>query len=65
MVSHNPGFNKFFFILGGKDLNTEIDEIEVEGKVTTNKLKNAFMKFNKKRQVNRIVVSKFIEGIAA
>ena len=65
LVSHNPGFNKFFFILGGKDLNTEIDEIEVEGKVTTNKLKNAFMKFNKKRQVNRIVVSKFIEGIAA
>ena len=65
LVSHNPGFNKFFFILGGKDLNTEVDEIEVEGKVTTNKLKNAFMKFNKKRQVNRIVVSKFIEGIAA
>jgi len=65
LVSHNPGFNKFFFILGGKDLNTEIDEIEIEGKVTTNKLKNAFMKFNKKRQVNRIVVSKFIEGIAA
>ena len=65
LVSHNPGYNKFFFILGGKELNTEMDEIEVEGKVTTNKLKNAFMKFNKKRQVNRIIVSKFIEGIAA
>ena len=65
LVSNNPGYNKFFFILGGKDLNTELDEIEIEGKVTTNKLKNAFMKFNKKRQVNRVIVSKFIEGIAA
>jgi hypothetical protein len=65
LVSNNPGYNKFFFILGGKELNTELDEIEVQGKVTTNKLKNAFMKYNKKRQVNRIIVSKFIEGIAA
>lgn len=65
MVSNNPGYDKFFFILGGKELNTEMDEIEVQGKVTTNKLKNAFMKYNKKRQVNRIIVSKFIEGIAA
>jgi len=65
LVSNNPGYDKFFFILGGKELNTELDEIEVQGKVTTNKLKNAFMKYNKKRQVNRIIVSKFIEGIAA
>ena len=65
LVSNNPGYDKFFFILGGKELNTEMDEIEVQGKVTTNKLKNAFMKYNKKRQVNRIIVSKFIEGIAA
>ena len=65
LVSNNAGYNKFFFILGGKDLATDNDEIEIEGKVTASKLKTAFMKFNKKRQVNRVIVSKFIEGIAA
>ena len=65
LVSNNPGYNKFFMIIGGKDLITEDDEIEIEGKVTSNKLKTAFMKFNKKRLVNRVLVNKFIEGIAA
>jgi hypothetical protein len=40
-------------------------EIEVDGKLTASKLKNAFMKFNKGKQINRVLVSKFIQGIAA
>jgi hypothetical protein len=49
----------------GEDLKIENEEIEIDGKFTANKLKNAFMKFNKKRQVNRVLVSKFIAGIAS
>lgn len=65
LVSNTLGFNSFFLVSGGNDLKTEEDEIEIEGKVTANKLKNAFMKMNKKKQINRVLVSKFIQGIAA
>jgi hypothetical protein len=65
LVSNTPGFNSFFLVAGGDDLKTEDEEIEIEGKVTANKLKTAFMKMNKKKQINRVLVSKFIQGIAA
>ena len=65
LVSNTPGFNSFFLVSGGDDLKTENEEIEIEGKVTANKLKTAFMKMNKKKQINRVLVSKFIQGIAA
>ena len=65
LVSNRKGFNQFYLIAGGEDLKTTNDEIEIEGKFTANKLKNAFIKMNKKKQVNRILVSKFIQGIAA
>jgi hypothetical protein len=65
LVSSRKGFNSFYLVVGGDDLKTENEEIEIEGKFTANKLKNAFIKMNKKKQVNRILVSKFIQGIAA
>jgi hypothetical protein len=65
LVSNKPGYNSFYLIAGGNELNTNDEEIEVTGKVTAGKLKNAFMKYNKKRAVNRVLVSKFIQGIAA
>lgn len=65
LVSHTPGFNSFFLVSGGDGLKTENEELEVEGKMTANKLKNAFMKLNKKKKINRVLVSKFIQGIAA
>jgi hypothetical protein len=57
-------FDEFYIVAGGDDLKTEKEEIEIEGKVTAGKLKNAFMKFNKKRAVNRVLVGKFIQGIS-
>jgi hypothetical protein len=65
LISHRPGYNSFFLISGGSDLNIDDEELEVVGKVTSGKLKNAFMKMNKKKSVNRVLVSKFIQGIAA
>jgi cobalamin biosynthesis protein CobT len=65
LESENKGYDKFYLTPGGNDLKIENEEFEVNGKVTANKLKNAFMKFNKVRQVNRVMVSKFIQGIAA
>jgi len=65
LVSNTPGFNSFFLVAGGDDLKTESDELEIDGKITSGKLKSAFMKMNKKKQINRVLVSKFIQGIAA
>ena len=66
ITSKLPGYENFFFIHGGEELTTE-DEvgIEVEGKFTAKKLASAFAKYNKKRAVNRVLVSRFIQGIAA
>jgi UDP-2,3-diacylglucosamine pyrophosphatase LpxH len=65
LVSNTPGYNSFFLVAGGDELKTEEDEMEIEGKVTSSKLTKAFMKMNKKKQISRVLVSKFIQGIAA
>ena len=65
LLSHDKKYNSFYLVVGGSELQTENEEIEIDGKVTSSKLKNAFMKFNKKKAVNRVLVSKFIQGIAA
>ena len=61
-----PGYKSFFLIPGGKDLVTEQETIEVDTtqKITGAKLTNAFRKFNESRQLNRVLVNQFIEGIA-
>jgi hypothetical protein len=63
--ANKEGYSGFYLIPGGKDLMTEDDELVVEGKVTAGKLKTAFMKMNEKKQTNRVLVSRFIDGIAA
>jgi hypothetical protein len=66
LITKPKGYSQFYLVAGGSELKTENDEIEdIEGKVTASKLKNAFMKFNKKKAVNRVLVSQFIQGIAA
>jgi hypothetical protein len=62
LESKNPGYESFF-ILPGDALNVEDDEFETEAK-TTAALTKAFGKYNKSRQVNRVLVSKFIGMIA-
>ena len=58
------GYANFFLIPGGDDLKVSEDTLNVNGKVTSGKLANAFMKMNKSRKINRVLVSKFIGGIA-
>jgi len=66
LASKVPGYENFFFISGGEELTTDDEDgIEVEGKFSARKLASAFAKYNKKRAVNRVLVSRFIQGIAA
>jgi len=62
--SKNKGYNKFFLIPGGSDLDIEDDELSVDGAVTAAKLRTAFIKMNKKKQVSRVLVNRFIGEIA-
>ena len=65
LESFNPGYDAFFMMPGGSEMNIVDDELSVTGVVTASKLKNAFMKMNKKKQINRVMVNRFIDGIAA
>ena len=60
------GYSDFYLILGGTELTAdEDDELEINGKITASKLKKAFSDMNKKKVLNRVLVSRFIAGIAA
>ena len=65
LISDIGQYNAFYLVLGGNELKTENDDIQIDGKVTAGKLKNAFVKMSKKKALNRILVSKFIQGIAS
>lgn len=63
--SYTPGYDQFFLIIGGNELEVQNEELEISGNLTQVKLRNAFMKMNKKKQVSRVFVNQFIKGIAA
>ena len=65
LISKNPGYEKFFLILGGKSLVTDFDDLDVEEGATMRKLKSAFTKKYNHRKTNRVLVNQFIEGIAS
>jgi hypothetical protein len=65
LESKNDGYESFFIIAGGNDLNVGDDTFDAPDKVTATSLSKAFGKFTKNRQVNRVLVSRFIGMIAA
>jgi len=64
LTSNNPGYKSFYFVIGGKNLDTEEDQLVIQGNIPPSKLKTAFSKMNNKKNVNRILVNKFIGNIA-
>ena len=64
VVSKTPGYESFFLIVGGSNLKTENEELVVTGSVNKKSLTTALRRLTKNRVSNRVLVSKFIEGIA-
>jgi hypothetical protein len=64
LESKNSGYESFFILPGGGDLSIEDEDFEAPTKVTTSTLTKAFSKYTKNRQVNRVLVSRFISMIA-
>lgn len=65
----NYGYDQYFLIPGGNDLSVDDDDLddllgENNNKVSTRKLKGAFLKMNQNRLTNRVLLSKVIEEIA-
>jgi hypothetical protein len=65
LESKNDGYESFFIIAGGNDLSVDDDTFDAPDKITATSLTKAFGKFTKNRQVNRVLVSRFIGMIAA
>lgn len=61
--SNNPGYESFFIIPGDEGLSTDDAEFQTEATGTA-ALAKAFGKYTKARQVNRVLVSRFIGMIA-
>jgi hypothetical protein len=64
LESKNAGYESFFLLPGGNELDMDDEDFEAPSKVTTATLTKAFSKFTKNRQVNRVLVSRFIGMIA-
>lgn len=65
LESYTKGYNMFYLIPGGKYLSVGSETLDVDENASIAKIKTAFQKHNKKRQINRVLVSKFITNIAA
>lgn len=61
---YNPVYDAFY-IVASDDIVIDDDEFDIEELASQRKVVTAFMKFNKKRQINRVLVNKFIQRIAA
>ena len=64
----SEGYDKFFIMLSDTSAFDELydfENYEIKGNPTASKLSSALKKFNKKREINRAMVNKFISEIVA
>jgi hypothetical protein len=61
---NNVGYDDYYIIPGGDDLEIKEDEMDVNSNSSKNELKTAFMKMQKSKSVNRVLLSRFIDKIA-
>ena len=59
------GWSEMYLIKGGKDLNVEEAIFETKEDAKKGEIKRAFSKFNKGKLKNRVLLSKFVDMVAA
>ena len=59
------GWSELYLIKGGRDLGVEESVLEVKEDAKRGEIKRAFAKFNKGKLKNRLVLSKFVDMVAA
>ena len=61
---NDVGYDDFYLIPGDKDLSIEDESMVVSKDASNNELKRAFMKMQKTKVVNRVLLTRFAEKIA-
>ena len=61
---NNVGYDDYYIIPGGEDLEIKEEKMDVNSNSSKNELKTAFMKMQKSKSVNRVLLSRFIDKIA-
>lgn len=61
---NNVGYDDYYIIPGGRELQVTEDVLRVEENATKSAIKNAFMKMQKGKFVNRVLLNRFISKIA-
>ena len=59
------GWSELYLVKGGKDLQTEEDIFTVKEDATKGQIRSAFRKFSKGKLENRMMLSKFVDMVAA
>jgi len=60
----NAGYDDYYIIPGGDDLQVKEDDLDVDSKSSKSELKSAFMKLQKSKNVNRVLLNRFVDKIA-
>ncbi len=63
-VEDGFGYDQYFVVASGSDLDTEDEDFNITSDMTRAKMAKAFSEFSKSKQVNRVFVSKFAETIS-
>ena len=63
-VEDGFGYDQYFVVASGSDLDTEDENLTITSDMTRSKMAKAFSEFSKSKQVNRVFVSKFAETIS-
>lgn len=58
------GYAEYYIVVGGRDLDTESDEFDVDKDSTKGKLTTAFKKHTRSKTMNRVVLTRFIDTIS-
>jgi hypothetical protein len=61
---NGTGYDDYYIIPGGGELDAKDDEMQVEENATKSQLKSAFMMMQKSKGINRVLLSRFVEKIA-
>jgi hypothetical protein len=61
---NGAGYDDYYIIPGGKDLDAKDEEMQVDENASKNQLKHAFMMMQKSKGINRVLLSRFVEKIA-
>lgn len=64
LVIDNQGFNEYYLIPGGSEMNIDDDELEVEDGADKKKIFKAFAEMQNDKKTSRILLNRFIKMIA-